>query len=89
MVIDGLGSNVPVELTELITRGRILERRSADVLAYFTRPGTSNGPTEAIWPTRAPARQRPRVPQYHQLHREITARDRRFQAAVKSPIGRA
>ena len=25
-----------------------LKRRAADVLAYFERPGTSNGPTEAI-----------------------------------------
>ena len=29
-------------------RGRTLARRAADVLAYFDRPGTSNGPTEAI-----------------------------------------
>ena len=28
--------------------GRTLEKRAADVLAYFDRPGTSNGPTEAI-----------------------------------------
>ncbi len=25
-----------------------LKKRAADVLAYFERPGTSNGPTEAI-----------------------------------------
>ena len=47
-LIDALGSAVPVELTELITLGRTLKKRAADVLAYFTRPGTSNGPTEAI-----------------------------------------
>jgi transposase len=35
-------------LTELITLGRTLKRRAADVLAYFYRAGTSNGPTEAI-----------------------------------------
>jgi transposase len=46
-LIDALGA-VPAELTELITLGRTLKRRAADVLAYFTRPGTSNGPTEAI-----------------------------------------
>ena len=34
--------------TELITLGRTLKRRAADVLAYFDRAGTSNGPTEAI-----------------------------------------
>ena len=47
-LIDALSSAVPIELTELITLGRTLKRRAADVLAYFTRPGTSNGPTEAI-----------------------------------------
>lgn len=47
-LIDALSSAVPVELTELITLGRTLKRRATDVLAYFTRPGTSNGPTEAI-----------------------------------------
>ncbi|TLP76927.1 transposase, partial [Nesterenkonia sphaerica] len=28
--------------------GRTLNRRAADILAYFDLPGTSNGPTEAI-----------------------------------------
>ena len=27
---------------------RALKQRAADILAYFDRPGTSNGPTEAI-----------------------------------------
>jgi len=39
---------VPTALTELITLGRTLKRRAADVLAYFDRAGTSNGPTQAI-----------------------------------------
>ncbi len=47
-LIDALASGVPGPLTELITLGRTLKRRAADVLAYFERPGTSNGPTEAI-----------------------------------------
>ena len=47
-LIDALCNAAPVELTELITLGRTLKRRAADVLAYFTLPGTSNGPTEAI-----------------------------------------
>ena len=38
----------PGALTEIITLGRTLKKRAADVLAYFDRPGTSNGPTEAI-----------------------------------------
>lgn len=47
-VIDSLNSGVPTALTELRTLGRTLKRRAQDVLAYFERPGTSNGPTEAI-----------------------------------------
>jgi transposase len=47
-LIAALSSAVPIELSELITLGRTLKRRATDVLAYFTRPGTSNGPTEAI-----------------------------------------
>lgn len=47
-VIDSLSSGVPAALTELRTLGRTLKRRAQDVLAYFERPGTSNGPTEAI-----------------------------------------
>ncbi|MCH6471547.1 ISL3 family transposase [Sinomonas terrae] len=47
-VIDALSTGVPAALTELITLGRTLKRRAGDVLAYFDRPGTSNGPTEAI-----------------------------------------
>jgi transposase len=47
-VIDSLRRGVPAGLPELVTLGRTLSRRAADVLAYFDRPGTSNGPTEAI-----------------------------------------
>jgi len=47
-LIDTLSHGVPAALSELVTLGRTLKRRAADVLAYFDRPGTSNGPTEAI-----------------------------------------
>jgi len=47
-IITTISTTVPTPLTELITLGRTLKRRAADVLAYFDRPGTSNGPTEAI-----------------------------------------
>jgi len=47
-VIISISAGVPRQLSELITLGRTLKRRAADVLAYFQRPGTSNGPTEAI-----------------------------------------
>ena len=47
-LIDALSHDVPNALPELATLGRTLKKRAADVLAYFDRPGTSNGPTEAI-----------------------------------------
>jgi len=47
-VIDALASSVPAGLGELRKLGATLARRAADVLAYFDRPRTSNGPTEAI-----------------------------------------
>ena len=47
-VITKLSRAVPKALTELTTLGRTLKNRAEDILAYFDRPGTSNGPTEAI-----------------------------------------
>lgn len=47
-LIASLSVGVPAALSELITLGRALKKRAVDVLAYFDRPGTSNGPTEAI-----------------------------------------
>jgi transposase len=47
-LVASLSHGVPTALTELITLGRTLKQRAADILAYFDRPGTSNGPTEAI-----------------------------------------
>lgn len=47
-IITSLSADVPAALVELRTLGRTLKKRAADVLAYFDRPGTSNGPTEAI-----------------------------------------
>ena len=47
-LIDSVSHGVPTALTEIVTLGRTLKKRAADVLAYFDRPGTSNGPTEAI-----------------------------------------
>ena len=47
-LIVSVTSGVPTALTEIIRLGRTLKQRAADVLAYFERPGTSNGPTEAI-----------------------------------------
>ena len=47
-LIDSISHGVPTVLKEITTLGRTLTKRAADVLAYFDRPGTSNGPTEAI-----------------------------------------
>ena len=47
-LIESISHAVPDALTEVITLGPTLKKRAADVLAYFDRPGTSNGPTEAI-----------------------------------------
>jgi len=47
-LIESVSHAVPRALTEVITLGRTLKKRAADVLAYFDRPGTSNGPTEAL-----------------------------------------
>ena len=47
-LIEPLARGVPGALKEVITLGRTLKKRADDVLAYFDRPGTSNGPTEAI-----------------------------------------
>ncbi|MDN6604862.1 transposase, partial [Brevibacterium sp.] len=47
-VIESISSGVPAGLVELRKLGRTLKKRAVDVLAYFERPGTSNGPTESI-----------------------------------------
>ena len=61
-VIDALRDGVPSALVELLRLGRTLNQRAADVLAYFDRPGTSNGPTEAL---NGRLGLRPRLPQSH------------------------
>jgi transposase len=58
-LITSLSHGVPPALSDVAMLGRTLTRRAGDILTYFGRPGTSNGPTEAIQrPTRAPARHR-------------------------------
>ncbi|GAA4490416.1 ISL3 family transposase [Microbacterium panaciterrae] len=47
-VIDDITRGVPAGLTEIRKLGRTMKRRAADILAFFDRPGSSNGPTEAI-----------------------------------------
>lgn len=47
-LIGSISHGVPATLAEVVTLGQTLKKRADDVLAYFDRPGTSNGPTEAI-----------------------------------------
>ena len=47
-LIESVSTGVPKALVELITLGKTSKKRADDVLAYFDRPGTSNGPTEAL-----------------------------------------
>ncbi|MGP9843127.1 ISL3 family transposase [Brachybacterium sp. 107] len=47
-VIAALGTKVPGNLVELGKLGRTLTKRTEDIFAFFDRPGTSNGPKEAI-----------------------------------------
>jgi hypothetical protein len=42
-LIESVSDGVPAALTELRKLGRTLKQRAGDVLAYFDRPGTSNG----------------------------------------------
>ena len=47
-VIDAVTSGVSAALVEIRKLGCTLKQRSADILAFFNRPGTSKGRTEAI-----------------------------------------
>jgi transposase len=47
-VINAVNTGVPTALVEIRRLGRTLKQRAPDVLSFFDRPGTSNGPTEAI-----------------------------------------
>ena len=47
-LIDTVSTGVPGVLAEVVTLGWTLKKRADDVLAYFDRPGTTNGPTEVI-----------------------------------------
>ncbi len=48
-LIDSVSHGVPAALSEVLTLGRTLKKRAVDVLAYFDRPGTSNGPPTTPW----------------------------------------
>ncbi|GGV70710.1 hypothetical protein GCM10010277_81890 [Streptomyces longisporoflavus] len=47
-LIESVSQGVTSSSSEIITLGRTLKKRATDVLAYFERPGTSDGPTEGF-----------------------------------------
>ena len=47
-VIATITTGVPAALVEVRKLGRTMKQRAVDILAFFDRPGTTNGPTEAI-----------------------------------------
>ena len=60
--ISSLKQTVPDGLEETTTRARALTERASDILAYFDRPRTSNGPTPSHQRTPgAPTRHRPGI----------------------------
>ena len=78
---------VPRGLTELITLGRTLKRRSRDILAYFNHHHTRNGPTEAINGRLEHLRGTALgLAKPHQLHHPSTPRNRRIQTPTTPPI---
>ena len=82
-----IGAGVPSSLTEIITLGRTLKRRSRDILAYFDHPHTSNDPTEAINGCLEHLRGSALgFAKPHQLHHPSTPRNRRIQTPTTPPI---
>ena len=71
MLIDSVSQGLPKALSEVVMQGRTLNKRAADVLAYFDRPGTSNGPAAPL-----PGNQRP--DHHHPRHRHRPARTPRL-----------
>ena len=68
-LIDSLRQAVPDGPEEIQTLARTLTERASNILAYFDRPRTSNGPTPSGQRTpRAPARHRPGIQKPHPLH---------------------
>ena len=47
-LIDTLVGMKDAGIAEIAQLGRTMNKRRKDILAYFDRPGTSNGPTEAL-----------------------------------------
>lgn len=67
-LIESISTGVPKSRVEVIKLGRTLKKRASDVLAYFDRPGMSNGPDRGD--------QRPTRPQLRHPPQELAPRVR-------------
>lgn len=86
-VIAAITSGVPAALVEVRKLGRTMKQHATDVLAFFDRPGTNNGPTEAI--NGRLEHLCPRLLEPHELHREIAARSRGLQTPPTPSIAKS
>jgi hypothetical protein len=83
VIINAVTSGLPAALVEIRRLGQTLKQRATDVLAYFDRPGTSNGPTEAINGRLEHLRGSALgFFELHQLHHPIAPGIRRLQAST-------
>lgn len=86
-LITTLSAGVPRPLQEVITFGRTLKGRAADILAYLDRPGHFQRADRSNQrPPRTPPRLSPRLSQSHQLHRQIPTGNRQIQTPTTPPI---
>jgi transposase len=86
-LIDTISTGVPNALVEVTTLGRTLKKTRSRRAGLLRPSRHQQRPRRGDQrPARAPARFRTRVPQPHELHRQIAARDRRLQAAITPSI---
>jgi transposase len=82
-LIGSVSAGVPAALSEVITLGRTLKKRDVGRAGLIRPTRQQQRPNRGDQrTTRTPPRLRPRVPQPHQLPRQIATRDRRLQAAA-------
>jgi transposase len=85
-LIDSVTAGVPKALVEITKLGRTLKKRRGRASLLRPPPHIERTHRSDQRPTRTPPRLRTRVPQPDQLHRQITARNRRVQAPTTPPI---
>lgn len=84
-LIELISHGVPAALSEVITLGRTLNKRAADVLAYFDRPGASNGQPRRSTADSSTSAAPLSGSATYQLHCKIPARDLGLQAHLLHP----